>query len=128
AAVDTASTTTSEAVVIAVLANDSYDGNPIPGSATVTIVSQPASGTASICADNTVTYTADAEFVGEDSFTYQVTVDGLVSNTATGTVTVDADDDGDIDIKGGSGGCDGCSSTGTPTAPFGVLVLLAGLL
>jgi hypothetical protein len=52
----------------------------------VVAVTQPGNGTVVINADNTVTYTPNAGFRGEDRFTY--TVDNGHGKTATATVTV----------------------------------------
>ena len=48
-------------------------------SLTITLVSDPANGTAVIEADGTVTYTPDADFNGADSFTYTVCDDGTTN-------------------------------------------------
>ena len=56
--------------------------------ATVTAVTQPSSGTATINAGGkSVTYTPNSDFAGTDRFDYTVTL-GAVSQTATITVTV----------------------------------------
>ncbi|CAB5102353.1 hypothetical protein D3OALGB2SA_1914 [Olavius algarvensis associated proteobacterium Delta 3] len=71
-------------LLIEVLANDHEpDGDPL----NVDSVTQPANGTATINADNTVTYTPNPNFHGSDSFTYMVS-DGN-GGIATGTVVVD---------------------------------------
>ncbi|MGD1904954.1 MAG: tandem-95 repeat protein [Leptolyngbyaceae cyanobacterium] len=88
---DTATVDEDASVNIDVLANDSDPDSPL----TVGAVGDAANGTVVIEADNTVTYTPDADFFGTDSFTY--TVNGEI---ATVNVTVDpvnddpfADDD-----------------------------------
>lgn len=93
---DTANTTVTNPVTINVLANDTYDGAAVPDHATVQIVSPPANGTAVVNDNQTVTYTAELGFIGEDSFTYTVDVDGEVSNVATVSVSV---------VRRGSSGC-----------------------
>jgi hypothetical protein len=66
-----------------VLANDSDpDNDPL----TVTGASAPAHGTAVVNANNTVTYTPAANYVGSDSFTYTIS-DGR-GGTATATVSI----------------------------------------
>lgn len=83
---DSAVTEEGSAVSVAVLANDSDpDGDDL----SVSTVSDPANGTATINADNTVTYTPDAGFTGTDTFTYTA-FDGEYEDTATVTVTVEA--------------------------------------
>ena len=66
---DAATTPESTAVTIAVLPNDTdADGDSL----TVTTVSTPAHGTASVNPNGTVTYTPVAAFNGSDSFTYSI--------------------------------------------------------
>jgi hypothetical protein len=55
---------------------------------TYTITTQPEHGTLSGVAPD-LTYTPDTGYVGADSFTWTVTVNGLVSNEATVSITVD---------------------------------------
>ncbi|MDQ3458788.1 MAG: cadherin-like domain-containing protein, partial [Deinococcota bacterium] len=70
-------------VTINVLANDEDpDGDPL----TVTVVSNPANGSAAINEGATVTYTPNEGFVGTDAFTYEI-ADGR-GGAATATVTV----------------------------------------
>jgi large repetitive protein len=86
---DAASTTNGTPVSIPVLANDTYAGGPIPDRATIQITGGPSNGTAEVNGRD-ITYTRkNAEFIGQDTFTYTVTVDGRASNVATVTVTVD---------------------------------------
>ena len=83
AADDSATTNENTSVTINVLANDSDpDGNVL----SVTSTSTPSSGTATINADNTITYSPNQSFVGTDSFTYTIS-DGK-GGTASATVTV----------------------------------------
>ncbi|MEG3756283.1 Ig-like domain-containing protein, partial [Psychromonas arctica] len=84
---DSATTDEDTPVVIDVVANDTdADGVTSP----VASVTDGTNGTVTINADGTVTYTPDADFNGEDEFTY-TNEDG---NTETVTVTVEpvADD------------------------------------
>ena len=61
-------------------------------------------GSTVVNADNTVTYTPNANFNGTDSFTYTVVDNlGLVSNTATVTVTVSAVNDAPVAIDDTAG-------------------------
>ncbi|MEL7264775.1 MAG: Ig-like domain-containing protein, partial [Planctomycetota bacterium] len=79
-------------VVIDVLANDvDVDGDDL----VVTFVSNPDNGTAVLNADGTVTYTADAQFRGLDSFNYRISDGngGISSATVLVTVTQDTNDD-----------------------------------
>lgn len=70
---------------IPVLANDS---DPDGDTLTITAVSTPASGTASITG-STVTYVPRTGFFGADSFTYTIS-DGVLTATATVRITVAA--------------------------------------
>ncbi|HPD17106.1 MAG TPA: Ig-like domain-containing protein [Planctomycetota bacterium] len=79
---DSAATVEGSPVTIAVLANDSADATK------VTNLTQPANGQATLNANNTVTYTPNAGFVGTDSFTYTANNGLLDSAPATVTVTV----------------------------------------
>ena len=71
--------------IIDVLVNDSdVEGDTL----TVDSVTQPANGTVTINADGTVTYTPDAGFTGDDTFTYTICDPAGACSTATVTVTV----------------------------------------
>lgn len=84
---DNASVGANQAASINVLANDS-DVNGDIDPASVTVVSQPTSGTAAVNADGTITYTNTAA-AASDSFTYTVADQGgLVSNAATVSVAI----------------------------------------
>ncbi|MQA27285.1 MAG: tandem-95 repeat protein, partial [Micromonosporaceae bacterium] len=79
---DTATTTPDTAVNVTVLANDTdADGDTL----TVTGVGAAAHGSAVDNGDGTVTYTPNAGFCGDDSFTYTVS-DGTASVPATVTI------------------------------------------
>ncbi|HEY5650101.1 MAG TPA: Ig-like domain-containing protein, partial [Acidimicrobiia bacterium] len=82
---DSAITSQDTPITIDVLAND-FDSNGDPLSVDGTTA--PANGTVAINADNTVTYTPNAGFVGNDAFTYQASDGAAVSNSATVTITV----------------------------------------
>ncbi len=71
-------------VTILVLANDT---DPDANALTVTTVSTPAHGTASVNPDNTVSYVPVASYSGSDSFTYTIS-DGTATDIATVTVQV----------------------------------------
>ncbi|TRO62872.1 Ig-like domain-containing protein, partial [Christiangramia sabulilitoris] len=90
AVADTATTSEDEAVTIDVLDNDTYDAAT---DVEVTAASAPANGSVVINADNTVTYTPNADFNGTDTFEYTATVtnaDGtMTSENTTVTVTVE---------------------------------------
>jgi len=85
---DTATTAQGAAVTINVLTNDT-DANG--GALTITSVSKPQFGTASTNGQ-TVTYMPNANFVGNDSFSYIVS-DGQ-GGTATGSVTITVNEPG----------------------------------
>ena len=87
---DSASVEEDVAQVIDVLANDRGLGD---GSINVTIDTQGAKGSASVNADDTVTYTPDSDASGSDSFVYEVCDGDGDCATATVTVTISAVDD-----------------------------------
>ena len=87
--------------------NDS-DGDDDP--LTVTEVSDPMHGTASLNPDQTVTYASDPDYCGGDTFTY--TIDDGTGRTATATVNVDVDcvnDPPTITIGGPYDGAEGAA-------------------
>ena len=69
---------------IDVLNDDNY---PLGSTLTVTISGNPAQGTATVNANNTVLYTPNADFFGTDSFEYSVN-DGTYTSKADVSVTV----------------------------------------
>ncbi|HKO36191.1 MAG TPA: S8 family serine peptidase [Pyrinomonadaceae bacterium] len=85
---DTATTAQNTPVTINVLANDTdEDNDPLA----VTAVSNPPNGSAVINGDQTITYTPDTSFSGQDTFTYTMCAPegcDTTSDTATVTVTV----------------------------------------
>jgi subtilisin family serine protease len=82
---DTASTNKNTAVTIGVLANDT---DPDGDTLTVAVTEEPSNGTATRNADNTVTYTPNAGFVGTDSFRYSASDGKGGVSIARVTVTV----------------------------------------
>lgn len=81
---DNASTPQDTSVGINVLANDNDpDGDLLD----VVSVSQPASGSAVINTDDTITYTPDVGFSGTDTFDYEIT-DGEFLATASATIFI----------------------------------------
>ncbi|MFB6272541.1 MAG: Ig-like domain-containing protein [Salinibacter sp.] len=87
---DTATTQEDTAVTIDVLSNDSDpDGDPL----TVDGVTSPDHGTASVTADDTITYDPTPNFHGSDSFSYTIRDDDGATDTATVDVTVEAVND-----------------------------------
>lgn len=92
AADDTAATDPGQAARVTVLANDSdVDGDML----SVASVTQGSNGSVVINADGTVTYTANAGFVGNDSFTYTASDGRGGTSVATVRVSVGVDTDGD---------------------------------
>src|SRR5206468_376467 len=90
---DTATTAEDTATTIAVLANDSdVDGDAL----TVSVGSQPAHGTATVNADQTVTYMPTANYNGGDTFTYTVSDGHGGTATATVSITVTAVNDAPV--------------------------------
>jgi hypothetical protein len=84
---DAASVTRGASVVIAVMDNDyDPDATSTPTLTLSQIVTPPSQGVAVIDA-NTIEYQADADFIGEDTLTYEIT-DGELTAQATVTITV----------------------------------------
>jgi len=68
---DTATTPANKPVSITVLNDDTSTGAPLdPGSVTITV--QPGNGTVTVNADGTIVYTPNPNYLGNDTFTYQV--------------------------------------------------------
>ncbi|WP_439329445.1 Ig-like domain-containing protein [Christiangramia aestuarii] len=85
AVADVATTQEDEAVMIAVLDNDTYESGT---DVEVTSTTQPVNGNVVINADNSVTYTPNADFNGTDSFEYTATVTNADGSTTSETTTV----------------------------------------
>ena len=84
---DNAATRAGQPVTINVLVNDGDpEGALDPGS--VAVKSNPANGQVSKTANNMLTYTPSADFIGRDSFTYEVCDTATPPLCATATVTV----------------------------------------
>jgi len=97
---DAANTNEEVAVVIDVLSNDSDpDGVLVPSS--VLVASVPSNGGTSVnTTTGAVTYTPNAQYHGQDTFTYTVEDDsGAVSNAATVTVTVGSVNDPPVAVN-----------------------------
>jgi hypothetical protein len=90
AVADTATTLEDTPVTVNVLANDQGLGD---AGVVVTIDAPPASGSAAVNGDGTITFTPAADASGTVSFGYRVTDGDLDTTTATVTVTVVAADD-----------------------------------
>jgi len=80
---DSATVAEDGTVSVNVVANDDDPGG---GAITVSTVSDPPHGSASIGAGGTVTYAPDPDFNGADTFTYTIT--NAAASTATATVSV----------------------------------------
>ncbi|MCI5061675.1 MAG: cadherin-like domain-containing protein, partial [Algiphilus sp.] len=90
---DSVTTDEDNAVTISVLDNDSdEDGDQL----TVTLETQASNGTAVVNSDGTVTYTPDANFSGNDSFTYSVSDGNGGSDTANVNITVNSVNDAPV--------------------------------
>ena len=88
---DTATTDEDQSVRIDVLDNDT-DPDTERAALTVSVLRDPLDGTARVESDRTITYTPNANFAGENSFTYSVS-DGSLSDAGSVTVTVEAVND-----------------------------------
>ncbi|BBG65118.1 autotransporter protein or domain, integral membrane beta-barrel [Hydrogenimonas sp.] len=67
---------------------DNLLANDIGSNITVTSHTDPSNGTVEILSDGNFTYTPNAGFIGTDSFTYTITDDNNLSDTATVTIEV----------------------------------------
>ncbi len=87
---DTITTPEDTSVTIDVLANDTdADSDPL----TVTNLTQPSNGSATLTAEQMVTYTPNMNFNGSDAFTYTANDGKTNSNTATVYTTVTNEND-----------------------------------
>ena len=86
AANDTAKTAEDQSVKIDVLDNDT-DPDTEKANLRVSVLTQPLNGRARVESDRTITYTPNANFAGENSFTYRLS-DGSLSDDGSVTVTV----------------------------------------
>ncbi|MCI0393414.1 MAG: tandem-95 repeat protein [Chloroflexi bacterium] len=96
---DEATTDEDTAVVVSVMDNDlDVDGDTL----TVTAVTAPAHGVALLNPGNSITYTPDANFNGNDSFVYTISDGNGGSDTATVTVTVNPVNDAPVATDDGA--------------------------
>ena len=133
---DSAAIFMDEQLTLDVLANDDLN-KYAPTSVVVAINNAALNGVATLGDDNIITYTPNTGFIGFERFTYTVTVDGYVSNSAL--VTVRVDDPADVPPapeaepsdkkKSSSGGCSAGAADATfdPILPGMLLVALIGL-
>ncbi len=84
---DSAATAEDTPVGVDVLAND-YDPDGILDVTSVAVVSGPASGSATVQPDGSITYVPAPDFAGTDGFTYRVCDDGAACATAAVSITV----------------------------------------
>ena len=98
AAVNDAVTTAEDnAVIIAVLANDS---DPDGDALSVTGITQPAHGATVLNGNGTITYSPSANYNGADSFTYTISDGNGGTTTATVNITVTPVNDAPIAVDG----------------------------
>ena len=93
---DASATAEDTAVIVTVLTNDS---DPENDALTITAVTQGANGSVVNNGDGTVTYTANADYNGPDSFTYTIDDGNGGSDTATVNVTVTAVNDAPVAVN-----------------------------
>ncbi len=92
---DAATTDEDSPTDVAVLANDT---DPLGGTLTVMIVSDPARGSAAINPDGTIHYVPDPDEHGPDTFTYTVANGDARTDTATATITVTSVNDAPVAV------------------------------
>jgi len=77
-------------IIIDVLANDNDpDGSDDIDTGSVTVVQNPDDGSVSVGSSGTILYTPDLDFIGTDTFEYEVCDEGGLCDTAEVTVTVE---------------------------------------
>ena len=81
------------------LANDTVNGGPVPAGATITIVTPPRLGTAVVNADQSITYTPNANANGTEGITYTVTNAGTTSNQAQITINITPINDAPVAVN-----------------------------
>ena len=93
---DTNTTEEGTPVNVVILSND-FDPDMDPITVTIGSVTDPANGSAVLNPDGTVTYTPDPNFIGEDTFVYEICDNGTpaLCDTATVTITVAPNVDGE---------------------------------
>ena len=91
---DEATTAEDQSVSIDVLDNDT-DPDTERANLRVSVLTQPLNGRARVESDRTITYTPNANFAGENSFTYRLS-DGSLSDDGSVTVTVEAVNDAPV--------------------------------
>ncbi|MEM7744935.1 MAG: Ig-like domain-containing protein [Pseudomonadota bacterium] len=89
---DTFDTDEDRSVTVDLLTNDT---DPDGDTLTITSVGEVENGELVLNEDGTVTFTPDADFHGEVSFTYEIT-DGELTSTATATIVVAEVNDGPV--------------------------------
>ncbi len=87
---DREQTPKNKSVKVNVLAND---GDPNGDPLTVTILTQPKNGTATLNPDKTITYTPNNNYVGDDTFRYFICDNGTPSLCDTAYVFIQVNDD-----------------------------------
>lgn len=139
---DEATTTTGEAVVVDVLSNDGDVDSEV---LTVEVTTDAEHGTTQEKADQTIVYTPEAEFTGEDTFEYRLEDRHGEADTADVTITVESPgecsgDDCEEDADAGSSDSgsapsladdseEGCRTTGGgPHTPLTVVFALGAFV
>ncbi|MEX7471267.1 Ig-like domain-containing protein, partial [Mycobacterium adipatum] len=106
---DTVSTDEDTVLTGNVLNNDSdVDGDTL----TATLVDGPTSGTLTLNADGSFTYTPDADFNGADSFTYTAGDGTATSSVATVSITVNPINDTPVTVNDSSSTAEDTTLTG----------------
>jgi len=96
-AVDDTYTTTEDAVLVVAATGVLGNDTDVEGDSLMAVLDTgPANGSLTLNADGSFTYTPNADFYGQDSFTYYANDDSLDSNIVTVTITVDPVNDAPV--------------------------------
>ncbi|MEJ2706816.1 MAG: Ig-like domain-containing protein [Anaerolineales bacterium] len=107
---DSASTQLDTPVTVDVAGNDTdVERNLDPGS--VTVSNAPNNGTTASSPDGTITYTPDAAFNGNDSFTYRICDTGGLCDTAFVAITVNPSAPATFEVRVAAGSDDAEENT-----------------
>ena len=114
------------------LANDTYNGGPIPAGAILTITQAPRIGTVTVNADGSLSYRPSANVNGTETIGYTVTVNAVVSNQAIITIPITPVPDIPVAVSDAAGALRGVLNTvkvlANDTSPDGAASLASAVI